>query len=157
MNRVHFIDSLSREAALSVQILISVGNGPGIDIETSLTGVDGREPGAGCTLNTDSDARLQDTISGDNGALFRVDDGLVEWMGQRSYHAVRRASRKLCVGVERNKRAEHDVLGGRSQSGAASKPAQESLRRGARHRPAVPALLQAYAVRPQPDELLPQQ
>ena len=47
--------------------------------------------------------------------------------------------------------------GGSSRTTASRGPAQESLRRGAEHRPAVPAILQANAVRPEPDELLPRQ
>src|SRR3984957_16001083 len=88
MNGVDFVDSFSREATLSVQILIGVRNGAGIDIETGFPGVDGCEPRAGGALHADADPGLQDAISGNHSFCLRIDDGLVQGMRQSSDHAV---------------------------------------------------------------------
>src|SRR5579863_615084 len=105
MDGVHFVDSFAREAALSIQILVSIRNCAGIDIETSFPGIDGCESRAGRALHANTDPRLQNAVSGNHSICLWIDDGLVQRMRQGSGHAVRRASWKLRIRIERNHKA----------------------------------------------------
>src|SRR5437660_1828746 len=44
---INFVDSLAGKAAFAIQILIRIGDSPSIDVESSLTRVDGGQPGVG--------------------------------------------------------------------------------------------------------------
>ena len=52
-------------------------------------------------LHADADTRLQDAVALGDDAQFGIDDGPVERMSDGADHAVRRAARKLRIGVER--------------------------------------------------------
>src|ERR1035437_6914987 len=44
MENGDFIDAFAREDAFAVQVLVSVGNGPAVDVEPCLAGEDGCQP-----------------------------------------------------------------------------------------------------------------
>ena len=57
-------------------------------------------------MHTHSDSRLKYAISGNHDVLERIDDRLIQRMGDRSHHAVRRAPGQFGIGVERNHEAD---------------------------------------------------
>ena len=70
VKRCNFIDSLAGKNALAKEILVGIGDGARINIESALAGVDGGQPRARGGLDGDADARLQNAVaSGDNAQL----------------------------------------------------------------------------------------
>ena len=100
MDGVDLVDAFAGEAAFAVEILIGVGDGAGVDVESGFSGVDGGEAGAGGALDADADAGLQDAVTGDDDVFLRIDDGAIERMGESSDHAMRGSARKFGVGIE---------------------------------------------------------
>src|ERR1700689_5126552 len=84
--RFHFINPFSYKDALTVQVLIHIGSGVGVDVEPGLSGINTRQPGPRRTLNTDSNPRLQDAIAGNDYALLGIDNRLIQWVRQCSHH-----------------------------------------------------------------------
>src|SRR5712691_11115405 len=102
MNRIHYIDSFSRETTLAIQILVGIRSRAAINIETRFSRVDGCQPRAGRALHADADPGLQNAVSVNHRICLRIDDGLVERMRQSSNHAVRHTPRKLRMRIERD-------------------------------------------------------
>src|SRR5882757_104736 len=53
----NFIDTFAGETSFAKQVLISIGNSVGVNVEAGLARVDGRQPGARRGLNRDADSR----------------------------------------------------------------------------------------------------
>ena len=83
--RVHFVDAFAGVNALAEQVLIDVRNGPRIDIEAGLPGVERGQAAAGRGMNADADARLENAIALHHDAGGRIDHGLVERVRQRPH------------------------------------------------------------------------
>ena len=90
MHRIHFIDAFAGEDAFSVQVLIHVGNGARINIETGFSRIQAGQAGTGGALHAHSHPRLQNAVAGHHDVLFRIgiDDRLVQGMRHRADHAI---------------------------------------------------------------------
>src|SRR6202012_872475 len=80
VQRIDLINSLAGEAAFAIQILIGIGDRPGIHVEPGLARIDGCQPGARRALHTYTYARLQDAISGYDDILLWINDSLIQRM-----------------------------------------------------------------------------
>src|ERR1700751_3341976 len=100
MNSVHFVNSLAGVDALSVEILIRVGNRPGVYIEASLARINGCQSRASCALYAYFHTRLQNAVSRSDDILLRVNNRRIQRMCQGSYHPLRRPARELSIGIE---------------------------------------------------------
>src|ERR1700676_1470523 len=80
VERFHLVDSFSYEDALAIKILIDVGSGTGINVETGLPRINTGQPGSRRTLNANTDAGLQDAVACDDDASFRIKDRLIQWV-----------------------------------------------------------------------------
>ena len=95
-----FIDALAGEDALSVEVLVSVGDGQGVDVKTALAGVKIGQARTCCRADADADTRLKNAVALNHNAQVRIDDGLVEGMSDGADHTRSRSRGKLGVGVE---------------------------------------------------------
>src|SRR5579864_2827963 len=100
LNNIDFIDSFAGIDSFPVEVLICVGNRPGVNIEASLTRVDGCKSRARSTLDAHPHPRLEDAVSGDDDVLLVVYDCRIQRMSQSSDHPVCRPTWKLGVGIE---------------------------------------------------------
>ena len=106
--RVHVVQPLPGEDALSEEVLVCVGYGPRIGIHPGVARVDAGEQrvrGAGLS---DRDARLEDAVSLGDPPQPRVHVRLVERMREDPDQRAGRSAREPSVGVERQ-----DVADGR--------------------------------------------
>src|SRR5579863_4561175 len=94
------IDSLAGVDSFPVEVLICIGNCPGVNIEASLTGVDGCKSRARSTLYAYPHARLKDAVSRDDDVLLGIYDCRIQRMSQGSDHPLRRPAWELGIGIE---------------------------------------------------------
>ncbi len=97
---IHFVDALAGEYALAEKILVDIGNGARINIETGLSGIQRCQAAARSGLHADADSRLQDAVPLHDHAAGRIDYGLVERMGDGAHKARGRIARELRVGIQ---------------------------------------------------------
>ncbi len=100
VERGDFINAFSREDALAVEVLVGIRDCAAVDIESTLSGIDGSQARTRRRAYADADARLQDAIPFDYDAQLGIDDGLIERMSNSAHHARRGATRELRIGVE---------------------------------------------------------
>ena len=77
MQRLDLVDPFSNKDALAVQVLIHVGGGASVDVESGLSGIDAGQPRTRRTLHADSNPRLQDAVAGDHDPFLRIDNRLI--------------------------------------------------------------------------------
>src|SRR5580658_4287241 len=104
------VDALSCKNPFTIEILIGVGDGAGVNVEASLSGKEGGQARTRCRADAHSNPRLQNAIALSNNAQPRVNDCLVQWMGNRSDQLGGGAARKLRIRIQRQHVA--DVLEG---------------------------------------------
>src|SRR3989442_5827491 len=97
---LHFINPFSREDSLSVEVLINIGDGPRVNIESGLSGIDVRQARARSALYAHPHTGLKNAIARDHDVLLRINDGLVQRMRQGADQALGAATRQLRVGVK---------------------------------------------------------
>src|SRR5215831_18582045 len=100
MDGRYFINAFAREASFAIEILVGVGNGTRVDIESGLARIQRRQPRPRRTLHADSDAWLQDPVAGGHDVFSGIDDRLIQWMGHRANHPCSGSARKLGVGIK---------------------------------------------------------
>ena len=66
-----FVDAFAGEDAFAVEVLIHVGDGARVNVESGLAGVHARQPRQRRTLHADADARLQDPVSRNHDVAVR--------------------------------------------------------------------------------------
>src|SRR5437667_2815516 len=96
----NFVNPFSREDSLPVEVLINIGDGPRVNIESGLYGIDVREAGARSALYAHPYTRLKNAVARDHDVLLRINDGLVQRMRQRADKALGGAAWQLRVSVQ---------------------------------------------------------
>jgi len=70
----NFIDAFAGEDAFAIEILISIGDGARIYVESRLAGIDGGQARAGSRMDTDTDTRLEYAVAFGDDASLRIDN-----------------------------------------------------------------------------------
>src|SRR5271154_639228 len=100
MQNAYLVDALSREDAFAKEVLIDVRDSARVDIEASLTGVERCKAGARCRRNADPNTRLKNAVACCDNTEPRIDDGVVQRMGDRANHARSSTARELSIGIQ---------------------------------------------------------
>src|SRR5579862_4285400 len=95
LDNIDLINPFARVDALSVEVLIGVGDCSGVNIEPSLPGIDGCKSGARGTLYAHTYTRLEDAVSCYDDVFLRVYDCCIQRMSQGSDHSLCRTTWEL--------------------------------------------------------------
>ena len=99
---IHVVDSFSDEGAFLENILVHVGDLPGVWINASVAGEKPDEPGSSGARQTDPDAWLQNAVTFFDNPVRCIEHRPVQRMGHRPDELPGGVTRQLGVGVERD-------------------------------------------------------
>ncbi|MDP2966595.1 MAG: hypothetical protein Q8N39_11285 [Pelolinea sp.] len=81
---IHIVYAFANVDALPEQVLIGVGDGKSIQVQSGISSEEAREPGAICTSRVNLHARLKNSVAGNNLPGCVIERSPVKRMGQRA-------------------------------------------------------------------------
>src|SRR5688500_17679170 len=101
LKSVDVVKALAREISLAEEVLIDVGNGCRVRIDSGVPGKDLHKLRTRSARQRDADARLQNAVTASHAIRSWIDAWFVERMDRGADELQRNIARQLSVGVER--------------------------------------------------------